>query len=90
VNWTVAGARRRFAELLAEAKRAPQPIYRRKELVGVVVGPDQLAKLGREKRALPRPSLGEALADLRAICGESGYAFRTPARRNRRAARFSR
>jgi hypothetical protein len=88
MNWTIADARRRFAELLDRAKRSPQPIYRRKQLVGVVVSPEEAERLASMRSQAGRESMMYALARLREICAEENYVLRAPKRRNRRAARF--
>jgi Antitoxin Phd_YefM, type II toxin-antitoxin system len=88
MNWTIADARRRFAELLDRAKRSPQPIYRRKELVGVVISPEEAGRLRNMRREPAPESMMDALARLREICAEEEYVLRAPKRKNRRAARF--
>jgi hypothetical protein len=90
MSWNVAQARRRFAELLARARRAPQPIYRRSELVGAVVGPDALRILGEHRKARAGESLAQALFRLREICAQGRYRLLVPPRRNRRQVRLSR
>ena len=85
VDWTIAEARRRFADLLSEARRSPQPIYRRNQLVGAVVGPEELAILERQPSGKPdSDSVAGSLAELREIVVSERYVLKVPQRRNRR------
>ncbi len=85
VDWTIAEARRRFADLLSEARRSPQPIYRRNQLVGAVIGPEELAILEcRPADKSGSESIASSLAELRQISAAEKYALKVPPRRNRR------
>lgn len=88
MNWTVAEARRRFAEVLDRARRSPQPIYRRGQLVGAVVAPEQLEAVRAMLREERKESLSEALSRLRAIVTEEGYELSVPKRLSRRVPRL--
>lgn len=90
MNWTVAEARRRFAEVLDRAQHSPQPIYRRGRLVGAVVAPDQLEAVRANRPEEREESIPAVLSRLRAICADDGYALSVPKRRNRRTPRIGR
>jgi hypothetical protein len=80
-RWSVATARQHLPRVIASAAREPQAIYRRNELVAVVVSPAVAARAAPHP---PEPSLEGALAELRTICVEEDYDLLVPRRRNRR------
>jgi hypothetical protein len=75
VRWTIASARQSFPALVTLAAREPQDIYRRDELVARVVPPDQAPP--------PKPSMADALAELRRLCAEENYTLEVPPRTTR-------
>ena len=85
MKWTVARARRRFAELVRSAAREPQAIYNRDRLVAAVVDPETFAQL-ESQREEPKRSVGDAFAELRDICDREEYTLEVPARRDRESA----
>lgn len=79
-RWTIATARQHLPELVSLAAREPQDIYRRDTLVARIVSADEASP-----RPV-RPSLADALAELRRICAEEKYTLEIPERTNRRNA----
>ena len=73
-RWTIADARRRFSAVLTSAAREPQMIYRRDRLIATVVAPDRVEQAR---------TIGDAFAELRAICKDEGYVLERPRRRDR-------
>lgn len=71
-RWTMAEARRRLPELVQAASVEPQVLYRRDEIVGAIVGPNELARLAIHAPPASSRSVGAAFADLRRINLEVG------------------
>jgi hypothetical protein len=83
IRWTIATARQGLPKLIASAAREPQAVYRRNKLVATVVSPQLGAELQAARQA--RPTMAEALAELRRICAEEDYELSVPERSNRPA-----
>lgn len=86
MKWTISDARQRFAELIRAAKRRPQPIYNRNQLVAAVVNARQYEAFEAWCRQQSEETIGEAFERLRSIAEQDNYTFKTPERRNRRNA----
>ncbi len=86
-EWTVAEARRRFAQLLKEAEAEPQAVFNRDRLAGAVIGPREYEEFTRWKRA--QGSIAQATQSLRELCESEGYVFEAPPRRDRESSVFS-
>ena len=82
-KWSVATARQRLPKVISSAAREPQEIYRRNRLVATVVSPEFAEAVVESRRAVTRPSLADAWAELRQICAEERYTLPTPRRRDR-------
>jgi len=82
-EWTVAIARRRFSELLMAAARAPQRVFNRKRLVGVVVDAKTFEQFERWRRRRHQGGLARGFDELRQICQEEGYTLKMPKRADR-------
>jgi PHD/YefM family antitoxin component YafN of YafNO toxin-antitoxin module len=82
MNWSVAHAKQRLSELIRRARTEPQLVFRRKELVAVVVNPAAWDQL-REDEARSQRTLGAAAAEVRQILVEEGYELEVPERRDR-------
>jgi len=82
MNWSVAEAKQRLSELIRRARTEPQLVFRRKELVAVVMDPTALDLL-REHEARSRRTLGEAAAEVRSVLEEEGYELSVPERSDR-------
>lgn len=82
-TWSVAEAKQRLSALLRDSVRAPQKIYNRSRLVGVVVDPLSFEKFAAWRKQYEAGNIAEALSELRSICAEDGYRLRVPRRRNR-------
>jgi len=80
-RWTIASARQQLPELVSRAAHAPQPVYRRNQLVAAVVSPE----LAAAAEGLRRPQLADKLAELRQLCADEDYALTTPPRQDRSA-----
>ena len=84
MNWTVADARARFAEVIRTSAEAPQRVFNRDRVVAVVVDPVEYAAFAAWRSAGARSTLGDALMEVRDICGEDGYELAAPERTPRR------
>lgn len=82
-RWSVASARREFAELLRAAEREPQPIYRHGRVAAVVAPVSRFPELAGLGSRPKWASMSEALAELRDICRRERYTIRIPKRRDR-------
>jgi antitoxin (DNA-binding transcriptional repressor) of toxin-antitoxin stability system len=83
MNWNIAEAKQKFSELVRAAEDEPQWIYNRDKLVAGVVPPDTLQEFLDWKTRTRRPTIAEALGEVRRICQEEGYSLEIPARKNR-------
>lgn len=83
MNWSIAEAKQRFSEVVRRTAEEPQLIYNRDRLVAVVVQPEAFRGYEAWRKERERRTIGEAFAELRAICAEEGYEFELPAREDR-------
>lgn len=84
MKWNVAQAKQRLSEVLREAVKEPQRIYNRQRLVAAVVGGETFEEFWQWKQHREQRSIGDQMAELRAICAEEGgWELPTPARENR-------
>lgn len=72
-RWTVARAKERFSELLRAARSGPQPIFRRDELVAILVDAESFDRLADVERQAAARSLGEAFEELRGLVSGEDY-----------------
>ena len=79
-RWTIATARQQLPALIASAAREPQRVYRRRELVAMVMGPD-----AADAAARAQPPLADELAELQRLCVEEDYELPVARRQNRRS-----
>jgi antitoxin (DNA-binding transcriptional repressor) of toxin-antitoxin stability system len=83
VNWKIAEAKQKISEVVRAAEDEPQWIYHRDRLVTAVVPPDSLQEFLDWKAQTKRPTMAEALEQVRRICAEENYALQIPPRSNR-------
>jgi hypothetical protein len=83
-KWSVAQARRRFAELIESTAREPQPIYKRDRMVAAMVDAESFLEFLKWKEAQAGRTIGDAMGELRALCEEEGYEFAWPKRQDRK------
>lgn len=83
MKWTVADARKSFSELLKKSGKEPQMIYRRHEHVAVVVDPDMFRDFLDWLKQRDSRTVGEAFAQLRAVCEQEDYELLAPDRSSR-------
>ena len=83
MNWSIAEARARLSELIKQAQRSPQRVYRRKELAAVVVDPTTFERLEDAGRVTEERSLAEAAAELREVLIAEGAELEIPSRHDR-------
>lgn len=81
--WRVAEAKEKFSEMLRRAAETPQQIFSRDRLVAVVLGPESFESFETWKDQRDRVTMGEAFAELRALCSEEGYVPEIPPRVDR-------
>lgn len=86
MDWTVAEAKAGLSDLLRRAHGEPQRVYRRRELVAVVVDPATFERLQQGEKASRAHSLADAAAEARAVLADEGFELDIPARRDREAA----
>lgn len=85
MEWNVAEAKEKLSELIRQAQSEPQMVYRRHELVAVVVDSATFERLSPREEA-PRPrSLAEAAAEARAVLAGDGFDLEIPERSDRDA-----
>ena len=82
MNWRVAEAKKRFSEMIRRAGEEPQLVYRRKELVAVVLDPARYREL-EERRSAAGRTLLETTEDIRQLVAEEDYELVVPERRDR-------
>ncbi len=82
-RWSIAEARKHFAELIESAVKEPQAVYRRDRLVALVVDPEMLKEFVAWKEERAGRSIADAFDELRQLCREEGYRLRVPVRKNR-------
>src|SRR5690349_13110300 len=82
-RWTIARAKQQFSALLRAARRSPQAVYNRDRLVAVVLDADAFKDISEARQKATRRSLGEAFAELRAICAQDDYVLEAPERATR-------
>ncbi|REJ85086.1 MAG: prevent-host-death protein [Acidobacteria bacterium] len=70
--WKIAEAKKHLSRLVAAAQRQPQRLYRRDELVAVVVAPEEFLRF-EAWQARERRSVGELTAEIREIAAEESY-----------------
>lgn len=80
--WTIAEARRHLAEVLRAAGREPQPIYRREELVAVVIDRKSFEEFELWRKGRTRASLASRMAELRRLL--DGVELEAPSRHDRK------
>ena len=74
-TWSVAEARRSFAELLRASAAAPQHVLNRGRPVAVLVSPEEWARFEEWRTGAGVGSLADAFAELRRILEEEGVAL---------------
>jgi len=72
MNWKVAQAKQRFSEVLRAASEEPQRIYKRHQLVAMIVAGETFEEFRRWQQRSQRRSIAEEFAELRAIAAEEG------------------
>ena len=82
MNWSVADAKQQLSKLLRQAQSAPQRVYRRSELVAVVVDPATFDRL-QDQVEPATVTLEHAAARVREVLAEEGYELEVPVRRDR-------
>lgn len=83
MNWSLAEAKQRFSEVVRRAAEEPQLIYNRDSLVAVMVQPEDLRGYEAWREERERRTVGDAFAELRAICAEEGFELPPPPREDR-------
>jgi len=83
MNWNVAQAKQRLAELIRAAAAEPQRIFNRSRMVAAVVGAEAFEEFLAWKDQRHDRSIGEDLAELRALCAAEGYELPVVERRDR-------
>ena len=82
MNWSVADAKQQLSELIRQTHTEPQLVYRRKELVAVVVDPATFDRL-QEREEHSQTTLDVAAAEVRRVLAEEGYELTVPERSDR-------
>ena len=70
MDWTVALARRRFADVLRSVVAEPQAIYNRSQKVAVMIDPHEYDEFRAWKEGTQRISLGEVFVAICDACEE--------------------
>lgn len=82
MEWGVAEAKGRLSELIRQASREPQLVYRRHELVAVVVDPVTFERT-RPHEEPRRRTLAEAATEARGVLTDERFDLEVPERRDR-------
>ena len=82
MTWNVAQAKQRFSEVLRRAQGEPQLVYRRKELVAVILAPHAYEEM-RERVEARRQTLAEVTEPIRAVMRSEGYELEVGSRADR-------
>jgi prevent-host-death family protein len=82
MNWNVADAKQQLSEVIRQARAEPQLVFRRKELVAVVVDPATFDRL-QEHELRSQTTLDSAAAEVRRVLAEEGYELPLPERGDR-------
>lgn len=83
MNWKIAEAKQRFSEVVRETAEEPQLIYKRDRLVAVLMNAEEYGAFEAWEEERQRPSMAEAIAEIRKICEEEDYELEIPDRRDR-------
>ena len=81
--WKIAQAKKRFSEMIHKAKKEPQMIYNRNNIVAAVVSAEEYEEFKKYKNKIESDSLESAFSELREICTEENYEIILPERKNR-------
>jgi PHD/YefM family antitoxin component YafN of YafNO toxin-antitoxin module len=82
MDWSVAEAKQRLSELIRRARTEPQLVFRRRELVAVVMNPDVWERL-RDDDARSRKTLADSAAEVRRVLESEDYQLTIPERADR-------
>jgi prevent-host-death family protein len=83
VSWTVSQAKQHFSEVVRAAAQEPQVVVNRGRPVAVVVEPKRFEEYEQARAKGRRPSLAEAVEELRRICAEDNWELEVPPRTDR-------
>lgn len=83
MNWKIGEAKQNLSRVVRESAEEPQLIFNRDRLVAVVVEPESFQEFQEWRQRREQRSLGEAFAELRALCEEEGYELIVPERSDR-------
>jgi 2-succinyl-5-enolpyruvyl-6-hydroxy-3-cyclohexene-1-carboxylate synthase len=83
MNWKIEQAQQQFSQLISDANQEPQLIYNQDQLVAAVVEPELFQQFLEWKHQHHKPSLADALTELRQICVEEDYTLEVPPRQAR-------
>lgn len=82
-HWSIAEARRRFAELLRKAREGPQVVVNRGKPVAAVVGVETFEQFRAWSAHRTRRTLADAFDELRAIAAGDPCPLPAPSREDR-------
>jgi prevent-host-death family protein len=85
VEWHVAEAKERLSDLIRQAQKEPQLVYRRNELVAVVVDAATFERIRPHEEHTGTRSLGEAAAEARTVLVDENFNLEIPERSDRAA-----
>lgn len=83
MNWKIAEAKQKFSKVVRQAAEEPQLIYNRDRLVAVLVDAEDYETFEAWKEQRRRPSMADAIEEIRKICLEEDYELNLPERRDR-------
>jgi hypothetical protein len=83
MDWNVAQAKQRLSQVIRAAATEPQRIFRRSRMVAAVVDGDTFEDYLAWKHQRPQRSIGDDLAELRALFLAEGYELPVVERRDR-------
>ena len=83
MDWKIAEAKQKFSEVVRQTAAEPQRIYKRDRLVAVIVDVDDYEAYEAWREEKERPSMAEAIEEIRKICLEEDFDLELPERRDR-------
>jgi prevent-host-death family protein len=82
MKWTIAKARRHFADLIRGAADEPQPVFNRDKLVAAVIDAESYREFSEWRRQKGR-TVAQAFDELRQVCADEHYTLELLERRDR-------
>ena len=83
MDWRIAQAKQKFSELISAARKEPQLIYNRDQLVAAVIEAEMFQQFLAWQQIQQKPSLAQRFTELQRLCAEENYNLEVTPRQNR-------